>query len=217
MIEVRDNGVGLSRMPAPACRAASASRTPALDSRPVRQRAAAGLRGRTRRLACQMLIHRFDRAARPGPLAASGAGVIEAREARTRSWWPTTSRWRGRRLRMPAHLRAVARSDRRVSERDRGDRRDSSARARSGLPRHPDSGRHRLRVIEAIGSGRMPPVVFVTRLRQYALRAFDVRALDYLLKPFRRERFRRPSARPAARPERAPGELERRAAGTVRT
>ena len=37
----------------------------------------------------------------------------------------------------------------------------------------------------------MPFVVFVTAYDRYALRAFDVHALDYLLKPFDRERFRR--------------------------
>src|SRR5919112_1975776 len=45
-------------------------------------------------------------------------------------------------------------------------------------------------VIEAIGPDKMPFVVFVTAYDRYALRAFDVHALDYLLKPFDRERFR---------------------------
>jgi two-component system, LytTR family, response regulator len=44
-------------------------------------------------------------------------------------------------------------------------------------------------VIEAIGSDKMPLVIFVTAYDQHALRAFQVRALDYLLKPFDRERF----------------------------
>jgi len=37
---------------------------------------------------------------------------------------------------------------------------------------------------------RLPVVVFVTAFDQYALRAFDVHATDYLLKPFDDERFR---------------------------
>lgn len=45
-------------------------------------------------------------------------------------------------------------------------------------------------VIEAIGADRMPNVVFVTAYDEYALRAFEVHALDYLLKPFGRDRFR---------------------------
>jgi two-component system LytT family response regulator len=36
----------------------------------------------------------------------------------------------------------------------------------------------------------MPAVVFVTAYDEYALRAFEVHALDYLLKPFSAERFR---------------------------
>ena len=44
-------------------------------------------------------------------------------------------------------------------------------------------------VIEAVGSERMPLVIFVTAYDQHALRAFQVRALDYVLKPFDRERF----------------------------
>jgi two-component system LytT family response regulator len=43
-------------------------------------------------------------------------------------------------------------------------------------------------VIEAVGLGRMPPVVFVTAHDQYAVRAFEAAAIDYVLKPFRRER-----------------------------
>ncbi len=46
-----------------------------------------------------------------------------------------------------------------------------------------------LEVVEAVGPGAMPTVVFVTAYDKYALRAFEVRALDYLLKPFDRERF----------------------------
>jgi len=45
-------------------------------------------------------------------------------------------------------------------------------------------------VIEAIGAEKMPTVVFVTAYDEYALRAFEVHALDYLLKPFGRDRFR---------------------------
>ncbi len=44
-------------------------------------------------------------------------------------------------------------------------------------------------VIDAIGTDRMPLVIFVTAYDQHALHAFEVRALDYLLKPFDRERF----------------------------
>jgi len=44
-------------------------------------------------------------------------------------------------------------------------------------------------VIERIGVERMPPVVFVTAYDEYAVRAFEVQALDYLLKPFDDARF----------------------------
>jgi len=44
-------------------------------------------------------------------------------------------------------------------------------------------------VLEAVGWRRLPHVVFVTAYDRYAVRAFEVRAVDYLLKPFDRERF----------------------------
>jgi len=43
--------------------------------------------------------------------------------------------------------------------------------------------------------GRDQPVVFVTAYDQYALRAFEVHAVDYLLKPFSVERFQEAMAR----------------------
>jgi two-component system, LytTR family, response regulator len=46
-------------------------------------------------------------------------------------------------------------------------------------------------VIEAIGVDEMPTVVFVTAHDEFALRAFDANAIDYLLKPFDEERFSR--------------------------
>ncbi len=44
-------------------------------------------------------------------------------------------------------------------------------------------------VVEEIGVERMPLVVFVTAYDEHALRAFEVHALDYLLKPFAAKRF----------------------------
>src|SRR3954447_10523009 len=66
-------------------------------------------------------------------------------------------------------------------------------------------------VIEAVGASRMPLVIFVTAFDRYALRAFDVHALDYLLKPFDRDRFREALARAHDQIERRTnGDLERR-------
>lgn len=45
-------------------------------------------------------------------------------------------------------------------------------------------------VIEAVGLENMPYIIFATAYDQYALRAFEIHALDYLLKPFDRHRFR---------------------------
>lgn len=47
-----------------------------------------------------------------------------------------------------------------------------------------------LDVLEALEPEEMPAVIFVTAYDKYAVDAFEVRALDYLLKPFTDERFR---------------------------
>jgi two-component system LytT family response regulator len=54
-------------------------------------------------------------------------------------------------------------------------------------------------VVDAIGSAGMPLVIFATAHNQYALRAFDAQALDYLLKPFDEERFQRALGRARTR------------------
>src|SRR2546426_8514746 len=46
-------------------------------------------------------------------------------------------------------------------------------------------------VVEEIGVERMPVVVFCTAYDQYALRAFEVNAIDYLLKPLEEDRFKK--------------------------
>lgn len=45
-------------------------------------------------------------------------------------------------------------------------------------------------VLEALGPAKLPVVIFVTAYDHYALRAFDSKALDYVVKPVDRERFR---------------------------
>lgn len=74
-------------------------------------------------------------------------------------------------------------------------------------------------VIERVGAESMPAVVFVTAFDEHAVRAFEVQALDYLLKPFAPARLRnvldrvrgarsRPAVDLASRLERLLGSLE---------
>jgi len=46
-------------------------------------------------------------------------------------------------------------------------------------------------VLEMLGGESVPAVVFVTAFDRYAVRAFEVNATDYVMKPFSRERFRK--------------------------
>jgi two-component system LytT family response regulator len=72
-------------------------------------------------------------------------------------------------------------------------------------------------VIDAVGSERMPLVIFVTAYDQHALRAFQVRALDYVLKPFDRERFQEALQRARAQIQRdETGDLGRRLLALVK-
>ncbi|HYK21755.1 MAG TPA: LytTR family DNA-binding domain-containing protein [Pyrinomonadaceae bacterium] len=50
-------------------------------------------------------------------------------------------------------------------------------------------------VLQRVGPERIHAIIFVTAFDQYALKAFDVHALDYLLKPFDDERFANALAR----------------------
>jgi two-component system, LytTR family, response regulator len=76
-------------------------------------------------------------------------------------------------------------------------------------------------VLEVLGRDLPPAVVFVTAYDQYALRAFEAGALDYLLKPFDNARFERALSRAKQRivhSKELPGTLERitiRSAGQV--
>ena len=50
-------------------------------------------------------------------------------------------------------------------------------------------------VLDAVAAEWLPAVIFVTAYDEYAIKAFDVHAIDYLLKPIEPERFRKALAR----------------------
>ena len=56
-------------------------------------------------------------------------------------------------------------------------------------------GRTGLDVVREVGPRAMPATIFVTAFDRYALQAFDVAAIDYLVKPFDDERFEQAFAR----------------------
>ena len=56
-------------------------------------------------------------------------------------------------------------------------------------------------VLAALGNEALPAVIFVSAHSGHAVRAFDARAVDYLLKPFTKERFRQALQRARVRCE----------------
>lgn len=72
-------------------------------------------------------------------------------------------------------------------------------------------------VLEKVGADTVPAVIFVTAYDRYALRAFEVHALDYLLKPFDDQRFAGALTRAKERARaRRRGELDNRIAGLLK-
>lgn len=69
----------------------------------------------------------------------------------------------------------------------RGQRAAGGAAGGSAAAQRANAEARRLRRIELIG--RDVPVIFITAYDEFALRAFEVHAVDYLLKPFARERL----------------------------
>src|SRR5262245_31912109 len=60
--------------------------------------------------------------------------------------------------------------------------------------------------VAEVGAERMPAVVFVTAHDRYAIQAFEINAIDYLLKPVTRERFGKTLGRAKARLKLAPSD-----------
>lgn len=70
-------------------------------------------------------------------------------------------------------------------------------------------------VVAAVGADCMPATIFVTAYDQYAVRAFEIHALDYLLKPVEPERIRTALARARARLAARPDDLAARIAALL--
>jgi two-component system, LytTR family, response regulator len=63
-----------------------------------------------------------------------------------------------------------------------------------------------LAVLDELGDAIPPAVIFVTAYDQFAVKAFELHAVDYLLKPFDRERFQAAVRRALERLQRPPGD-----------
>jgi two-component system LytT family response regulator len=72
-------------------------------------------------------------------------------------------------------------------------------------------------VVEQVGVELMPTVVFVTAFDEFALKAFELHALDYVLKPFTSERFQKALRRAKEQARRAgAAELDARLLSLIR-
>src|SRR5215471_11878037 len=72
-------------------------------------------------------------------------------------------------------------------------------------------------VVRKIGAEHMPAVVFVTAHDQYAIQAFEINALDYLLKPVIEERFVKALVRAKSRIHSNAADLNRQILGLIET
>jgi two-component system LytT family response regulator len=73
-------------------------------------------------------------------------------------------------------------------------------------------------VVQEVGAERMPAVVFVTAHDRFAIQAFEINAIDYLLKPVTAERFTQALCRAKARLRSAPaGDASRQIIGLLET
>ncbi len=73
-----------------------------------------------------------------------------------------------------------------------------------------------LETLQALPAGDRPAIIFVTAYDKYAIRAFELCAVDYLLKPFGDERFHTALGRAKQQIRQADfGEMERRARGLL--
>jgi two-component system LytT family response regulator len=72
-----------------------------------------------------------------------------------------------------------------------------------------------VRAIAGVGDATMPRIVFVTAHDRYALRAFEVHAFDYLLKPVAEDRFRQVLRRARAQQAQSAGVSTSRLRGLI--
>lgn len=70
-------------------------------------------------------------------------------------------------------------------------------------------------VVKGLSGAHLPVIVFVTAYDRFALKAFEVHAADYLLKPFDRERFKTALQRARERLQRNPEALNNQALSEV--
>jgi two-component system LytT family response regulator len=71
-------------------------------------------------------------------------------------------------------------------------------------------------VLEGVAAVHLPAIIFVTAFDQYAVKAFEAHALDYLLKPFKRARFLESLVRAKSAMQKGDLEQERKLLAMIR-